>query len=1119
MNSNYEIIIQNIEAFIRKYHKNTLLKGSLYLSGLVVSSFLIFIFIEFFFSLGQAGRTILFYSFLAILILNLVYWIIIPLLKLLKIVASIKHDEAARMIGAYFPEIGDKLINTLQLNEMGKTSGIEVELINASIAQKANNLSVFKFSKAIDFKMNRKYLKYAVPPIFITLIILFSAPSTILSPAERIFNHDKVYVKQPSLWFHVKNKSLTSVENSDFEIKLEVDGKTLPNEVFITLNGYEYLMNKKSSSEFTYIIRGLKKDQAFSFKAGKNESGEFLIKIIKKPVIIGFDIQINYPAYTRKKAIIVSNSGDITVPEGSVLTWKIKSKNTSRLHFNEESNHELLSSNGIFNFSKKIINSLAYSITPTNANINKIDSMSFVIQSAKDAFPEIRLEEMVDSVFELRRFFNGYISDDYGFSSLKMIINYTKANDSAKVRTISLPINQNLQQSFYHYFDFNDLSIKPGSELFYYFEIADNDGVNGVKKTKSQSFTIRKLTTDEQREELESQTQGNQNKLEDNLSKAKELNEKINKLSDKIKGEKNLDWDSKKQIENVIEEYKNLQSKLNEELKKRQEDLKKSEELGLQDESLIEKQKELNQLLEELFTPEMKEMMKELEEMLKKQANKAEVDKMLENMKNDTEYLEKELERNIELLKQMKLDLKLQNSIDKLDELAKEQKKLANETPEMKNSDDAKQKQDSLNKEFNEVNKMLDEAKKLNDSLSSPMNFNKPEEKVQDVKNSMDESSKQLKSGKKQSATKSQNEAAQKMEELKESLEQMQEEMEDESAGEDIKTLQEILENLVEASFEQETLINEIRKVNTQDPKYPGLIERQKKLNDNLKMIQDSLDNLAKRQPSVAPFISKEIRDINTQSQQVLTSLKDLNTIGYMGRGSKEQANAGQQRVMTSINNLSLMLNESLNQMKQQSKQNKSGKGNCKKPKPGGGKSMKSIRQAQEELSKQMEKMKQEMQKGEKPGGQTGQGKQSEKMSEELAKMAAQQEALRKKLSEYEKMLQQQGNLKEAQQLKKIGDQMEKNETDIVNKMLTNESLLRQKEILTRLLEAENAEREREMDEKRKSNEGKDEQNRNINKNLEYKTIEKEEIELLKSLPPNFNQFYRNKVNNYFKLY
>ena len=52
---------------------------------------------------------------------------------------------------------------------------------------------------------------------------------------------------------------------------------------------------------------------------------------------------------------------------------------------------------------------------------------------------------------------------------------------------------------------------------------------------------------------------------------------------------------------------------------------------------------------------------------------------------------------------------------------------------------------------------------------------------------------------------------------------------------------------------------------------------------------------------------------------------------------------------------------------------------------------------------------------------------------------------------------------------------MEQTETDLVNKIINNETIKRQKEILTRFLESEKAEKERELDEKRESNEAKNE--------------------------------------------
>jgi hypothetical protein len=142
-------------------------------------------------------------------------------------------------------------------------------------------------------------------------------------------------------------------------------------------------------------------------------------------------------------------------------------------------------------------------------------------------------------------------------------------------------------------------------------------------------------------------------------------------------------------------------------------------------------------------------------------------------------------------------------------------------------------------------------------------------------------------------------------------------------------------------------------------------------------------------------------------------------------------------------------------------------------------------------------------------------GKDGEKMSEEFAKMAAEQAKLRKALKELQQQEQEQG--KGSKGLQEIADDMDKVETDLVNKRLNNETLKRQQDILTRLLEAEKAEREREYDEKRKSEEGKELKKR-LPPNLEeYLQQRKAEIEEYKTVSPDVKPYYKKLINEYYK--
>ncbi len=397
---------------------------------------------------------------------------------------------------------------------------------------------------------------------------------------------------------------------------------------------------------------------------------------------------------------------------------------------------------------------------------------------------------------------------------------------------------------------------------------------------------------------------------------------------------------------------------------------------------------------------------------------------------------------------------------------------------------------------------------KINEELEDPNNFDKMEEEQESVNQDMEDSQNSLDKNQKKKASKSQKDASEKMQEMANSLFDMQQEMVQEGMGEDIDALRDILENLIQLSFDQEDLIDQVNEINLNDPQYTDLVQEQKKIKDDLKIVEDSLFALSKRQIMIEPFITKEVNSINQNIDKSMDFLNNRQT---------NQASSRQQYAMTSINNLALMLSETLNQMMQSMQMQGSCNSSCKsgKPKPGAGSpSMKSMRQLQEQLNKQIESLK----KGKQENGKEGEdaGKYGQSMSEKLARMAAEQEAIRNEMGKLSDQLDKEGQFGASKEIKKVMEEMEKTETDLVNKMVTQETLLRQKEILTRLLKSEKADLEREKEEKRESTEAYDQDFRNPEKYFEYNGKELNEVELLKTMPPSLKPFYKSKVNQYF---
>jgi hypothetical protein len=100
--------------------------------------------------------------------------------------------------------------------------------------------------------------------------------------------------------------------------------------------------------------------------------------------------------------------------------------------------------------------------------------------------------------------------------------------------------------------------------------------------------------------------------------------------------------------------------------------------------------------------------------------------------------------------------------------------------------------------------------------------------------------------------------------------------------------------------------------------------------------------------------------------------------------------------------------------------------------------------------------------------------------------------------------------------VKEMMQNMEQTETDLVNKIISQETVRRQQEILTRLLESEKAEQQREMEQKRESTEAKNQAYSNPANFFKFTKLYSKESELLHTVPPGLKPFYKTKANAYF---
>lgn len=1135
---------RHLKAYKRKFYKNQLLKGSILTAALVASAYLVVNALEYFGRFSSEVRAVLFFGFLAAAGFALVRWVMVPIYHLLNERRQLSDEDAARQIGDFFPQVGDRLLNFLQLRNTPNTSP---ELLAASLRQKATQLEPVRFEEAIQYKKNRRYLRFLIIPVALGVgVLLFFTPEFFTQSTTRLVNFDKDFAPKAPFTFNLLNDKLSAFRDESFDVSLQLEGDALPENVYLlTDRGSKIRMAHQGDGRYTHEFKNVQRGFDFHFQAIGFRSNEYELELRERPHLRGFQAYLDYPAYTGKQDERTENTGNLVVPEGTRIRWTFSTRQAESLQVQFEDEKQPApaeKSDENFRFEKQIMESGSYEIKLKNEYSTNRDAIAYYLQVVPDEYPEITLKAYQDSVLYDYLMLGGSVMDDYGISRLSL--RYRLVDENGKPQTErfqSEPIEFSKgtsSQEYFHRVNLGKMELKPGQRLEYYVEVWDNDGINGSKSSRTGRYQFAVPDKKALREEISKESADTEKELGDAKKKADELEKNVESLRDRLKGKKKLSWQDKKAVEELLKKNQSLKKELEEAAKKNAQLNERQNRFSEQEERIAEKAEQLQKLMDEVLDEETQKLFEELNRLLEENAEAEDLQKVLEKLQRNSENIEKELDRSLEMFKQLQVELEMQNLQKQLDELAKKQEELAEQTKKMdeenagetsekpeeestkpeeeqpkgenteegkkeekpgqdkqeasekpKNTEEMKKEQEKLNQEFEDFQKQLDETQKKNEELRNPKNMDDLKPQSQDIEQEQQKAQESLEQGEQQKAGEQQQKAGQKMQQMAQQMSQMMQSSSMEAAMEDYQTLRQILDNLMTLSFEQEEILQGFSEVQQGDPRFLDLSQRQLKLKDDAQIVEDSLRALAERVFQIESFITRELTTMNDYMDQSIEAVKERRP---------RVATTKQQLTMTSINNLALLLNDVLDQMQQAMASMMPGQQMANKP--GGTPNMSEM---QKQLNQQIN--------GLKKSGKTGR-----QLSEELAKMAARQEAIRRALQK--QMSDNPDGKKEGGgSVGELLEEMEKTEEDLVNKRLTDELIERQRKILTRLLESEKAKRERDEKKEREAERAKPKERELPPAFEEYLKLKKQQIEQLKTIPPALSPYYKKEVHEYFQ--
>ncbi|RAJ14137.1 hypothetical protein [Arenibacter echinorum] len=954
---NYYNILEKLNAFIAKFYTKMLLKGVLLFLALGLLFFLVVLGIEYFFWLNSVGRLVLLVLFVGVELYLVWKFIFTPLSFLLRWKRGLSNKEASVLIGKHFPEVDDKLFNLLDLAESSSKS----ELLLASIQQRSEDLSVVPFVKAVDLKDNIGYAKYLLLPLVVFSIIWVSGDiASYFGSYKRVVNYDLAFEPPAPFAFKLLTANLDVLEGESLDLLVTTEGRIKPEGMSIVVNGEEFLLQVKDGF-YQYVFTPPLESTAFYFVANGFRSREYFLNVLAAPSIVDFDMILDYPEYTKKNDEVIRSTGNAVFPEGTRVSWRMKTRTTDEVLLRVGDSIENFNRSGdAFSLDKRVFMDLDYELSISNANVDNYEILGYRFTVVRDAYPSLRVDQVLDSLNPNLSYYVGEATDDYQLNTVRLIY-YQKGQDNKKVLVLSNPnVNYN---KFYYTFP-SGLDLVEGEAYDFYFEVVDNDAIHKGKVTKSQVFSSSMLSGNQLKDkELEFQRAILKN-LDKSLEMSKEQQKSLKEINRHERENSVLSFSDQNRIKDFLKQQelqedlmKKFSGQLKDNLKKSEEDsklkkllqerLERQEMQAKKNERLLE---ELNKLAEKL---DKDELARRLEELGKKQRN-----------------ADRNLEQLLELTKRYYVQQKANQLGEDLDKLSKEQEAVVEKELgfEQKRKD-----QDSLRSQFEEISKEVEELMKDISSLRKPLDLKidmgKVEEVKKDQEDAIEELSKQAE-GDKTSSEKGkskQKSAAKKMKELSEDL------MSAGSGGgggsstaEDAEMLRQLLDNLITFSFKQEGLYKSLGQSELSGTVNTASIKKQQELRELFKHVDDSLFALSLRQAELSEFVNEQITEVYYNLDKALES---------MAESEMYQGASYQKYVLNASNSLSDFLANVLENL-QQSMSPSSGKGQGK------GFQLPDIILGQEKLGEKMGEMGKKGSEGKSSGDGKKDGGQGEKSGE-----------------------------------------------------------------------------------------------------------------------------------------
>ena len=720
-------LVRRIKAAGERWKRQTAAVGLVRLTAVIVGALAAFVALEALVVLPPVVRVAWLTVALVLLIVGALLWVVRALAR------PVDAVELAAKIEERLPELGERLESSAELWDKRGTGrhGYSVELIDALILRTVTEAAGVNFRIAPRPGSTRRTIRVAVAVLLVAAAGMVALGAR-LGPALARLTRPLDVPEAPAVRIDVKPGDVTLIAGDDLNVIANLEGpyRAVPELVFefdderpsrIGMAPMEVMAVGQTSFGFSARLSDVRSDLTYSVEAGDASSPVFSVRVVERPFVTSIRLDYRFPRYSGLLPRTVDeNNGDITALVGTRVGVTVTtSKPLTRADLLLEGSERIpMSQFGPRSFEATIAvrGDGGYSIEIEDTDgLTSPDPPVYSIVAIRDERPLVRIVEPGEDREAPRGMVLPVVMsavDDYGISALSLRYSLEGSSEEGIVRLEEPGVGGPRDLSRATAWDLSETGLLPGRSLVYYAEVTDNDQVTGPKSSRSESYVVRFPSMSELYSDVQSEHDDIAYELGELLEEQQMLREQFEDMQEDVRSEPEIDWQDEERVEGALERQAELADdvvRMADRLGDLSDSMSETDRITIE---TLEKVEEIQRLLEEVATEEMRELLEAIREAME-QVRPEDVSEAMEDLSITQDDYLKRLEQTLNLLRRAKAEQQLADVADRAEDLAAREEQLAREAEQSSSDSECEalaEEQEKLQAEVEKLRADLERA-------------------------------------------------------------------------------------------------------------------------------------------------------------------------------------------------------------------------------------------------------------------------------------------------------------------------------------------------------------------------------------------------------------------------